>query len=117
MLQFCPNDIDHPKYIVPRSNCLLVGGTAVVNGVGDVHESEIASSASRVFGLSLPEFPSSVYVGMRPARNEVRIELQRLPCERAVVHSYGFGGAGVTLSWGAARVCFKLANNFVHDVG
>jgi D-amino-acid oxidase len=111
-LQFCPNDIDHPKYIVPRSNCLLVGGTAVVNGVGDVDEREIAASANRVFGVSLPEFPLSVYVGMRPARSEVRIELQQLQRERAVVHCYGFGGAGVTLSWGAASVCFNLANNF-----
>ena len=36
-------------------------------------------------------------VGLRPARPTVRLE-----AEGRVVHSYGHGGAGVTLSWGCA---------------
>jgi D-amino-acid oxidase len=37
-------------------------------------------------------------VGLRPARAEVRLERVG-----DVVHCYGHGGAGVTLSWGCAR--------------
>ena len=42
-------------------------------------------------------------VGLRPARPHVRLE--RLPSGTdagSVVHCYGHGGAGVTLSWGCA---------------
>ena len=37
-------------------------------------------------------------VGLRPVRPAVRLER-----EGHVVHCYGHGGAGVTLSWGCAE--------------
>jgi len=40
-------------------------------------------------------------VGLRPARPEVRLEAETTRSTR-VVHCYGHGGAGVTLSWGCA---------------
>jgi D-amino-acid oxidase len=40
-------------------------------------------------------------VGLRPARATVRVETVREP-ERTVVHNYGHGGSGITLSWGCA---------------
>jgi D-amino-acid oxidase len=41
-------------------------------------------------------------VGLRPVRPHVRLESEPLPDGRPVVHNYGHGGAGVTLSWGCA---------------
>jgi D-amino-acid oxidase len=45
-------------------------------------------------------------VGLRPARPSVRLEEERLAHGAGqvsrVVHCYGHGGAGVTLSWGCA---------------
>jgi D-amino-acid oxidase len=43
-------------------------------------------------------------VGLRPARPEVRVE--RVD---DVIHCYGHGGAGVTLSWGCACEVVSLA--------
>jgi D-amino-acid oxidase len=40
-------------------------------------------------------------VGLRPARPAVRLEAEHRD-GRTVVHDYGHGGAGVTLSWGCA---------------
>ena len=40
-------------------------------------------------------------VGLRPARPAVRLEVE-VTDGRRVVHCYGHGGAGVTLSWGCA---------------
>jgi D-amino-acid oxidase len=41
-------------------------------------------------------------VGLRPARDVVRVEAEQLGAAR-VVHNYGHGGTGVGLSWGCAR--------------
>lgn len=40
-------------------------------------------------------------VGLRPTRPAVRVEAQQLNGVR-LIHNYGHGGAGVTLSWGCA---------------
>lgn len=42
-------------------------------------------------------------VGLRPVRYAVRLECEKLESGVPVVHNYGHGGAGVTLSWGCAR--------------
>jgi D-amino-acid oxidase len=41
-------------------------------------------------------------VGLRPVRPSVRLEAETTGDGRRVVHNYGHGGAGVTLSWGCA---------------
>ena len=46
-------------------------------------------------------------VGLRPARNVVRVEAQTLDAAR-LVHNYGHGGTGVALSWGCAREVVAL---------
>src|SRR5262249_5538440 len=48
-------------------------------------------------------------VGLRPYRSEgFVIKAERLG-EKLLVHNYGHGGAGVTLSWGAASLAADLA--------
>ncbi len=42
-------------------------------------------------------------MGLRPVRSSVRLE-----AEGRVVHCYGQGGAGVTLSWGCADEVVRL---------
>jgi D-amino-acid oxidase len=42
-------------------------------------------------------------VGLRPLRPRVRLETERPEPGRLLIHNYGHGGAGVTLSWGCAR--------------
>jgi D-amino-acid oxidase len=48
-------------------------------------------------------------VGLRPARPTVRLEEERRADGARVIHSYGHGGAGVTLSWGCADEVLALA--------
>jgi D-amino-acid oxidase len=40
-------------------------------------------------------------VGLRPARPAVRLETEQRD-DATIVHCYGHGGSGVTLSWGCA---------------
>jgi len=51
-----------------------------------------------------------VSVGLRPSRKEVRLETE-LISDRTVIHNYGHGGAGVTLSWGCADEVVRLVKN------
>jgi D-amino-acid oxidase len=49
-------------------------------------------------------------VGLRPYRRAgIRLESARLGDGRPVIHNYGHGGAGFTLSWGCAEEVCRLA--------
>lgn len=99
-------DEDGPTYVVPRHRDIVVGGT---DGEGDWNLSpapEIAAEILDRAAVLVPEVATAKVlrhkVGLRPARPAVRLEREELPGGRAVVHCYGHGGAGVTLSWGCA---------------
>jgi D-amino-acid oxidase len=49
-----------------------------------------------------------VETGVRPVRSAVRVEAEQLGASR-LVHNYGHGGNGVSLSWGCAREATALA--------
>ena len=48
-------------------------------------------------------------VGLRPGRMEVRLEREEKN-GKYLIHNYGHGGSGVTLSWGCADEVVELAN-------
>jgi D-amino-acid oxidase len=51
-------------------------------------------------------------VGLRPFRKSgVRLERDHLSDGRTVVHNYGHGGSGFTLSWGCAQEVFELTTD------
>lgn len=94
-----------PVYVVPRSRDIVVGGTDD-EGVWDRRpDPDVAKLILERAVELVPELSRAKVlghkVGLRPARPEVRLEVQALAGTR-VVHCYGHGGAGVTLSWGCA---------------
>jgi D-amino-acid oxidase len=93
-------------YVIPRSRDIVVGGTDD-DGSWDITPDP--SVASQLLGRATALEPRlaeaeviSHQVGLRPARSEVRLEVEPLSGDRYVVHCYGHGGAGVTVSWGCA---------------
>lgn len=105
-------DDDGPNrvaYIVPRLNDIVLGGVD-----DEYNESTVVDPAltpdiiARCANLA-PAFAQlrsedilSVTCGLRPVRSTVRVELEQLSPDRILIHNYGHGGAGVTLSWGCA---------------
>jgi D-amino-acid oxidase len=92
-------------YVVPRIDDVVVGGTAE-EGVSDltVDPATAAGILDRATALVPALAGAQVLghkVGLRPARPTVRLEAEKRH-GRSVVHCYGHGGAGVTLSWGCA---------------
>lgn len=52
-------------------------------------------------------------VGLRPYRPEgFRVEAERVG-NKLLVHNYGHGGAGITLSWGTAALALDLTRDFL----
>lgn len=91
-----------PTYVVPRAHDIVVGGTDVEGEWSRTPSPEVASVILRRALRLVPELAGAEVLGhragLRPSRPEVRLERVG-----DVVHCYGHGGAGVTLSWGCAE--------------
>ncbi|MFS3129905.1 FAD-dependent oxidoreductase [Nocardioides sp. Bht2] len=90
-----------PTYVVPRGSEVIIGGTDVEGEWSRTPSPETARSILQRAERLVPEVAEARVlrhkVGLRPGRPAVRVERQG-----HVVHCYGLGGAGVTLSWGVA---------------
>ena len=101
-------DESGPTYVVPRSRDVVVGGTEDVGEWSRTPSPQVAEAIWERATRLVPELAGARVlrhkVGLRPARPSIRLE-------RAgdVVHCYGHGGAGVTLSWGCADAVLELA--------
>ncbi|XP_071944350.1 D-aspartate oxidase-like [Antedon mediterranea] len=98
------------SYIIPTSETVTVGGTAQKGNYNvDVDFSDkkrIMDGACRM----IPNLKNCTYirdwVGLRPGRRSVRLEKETMHFNGkriSVIHNYGHGGAGLTLSWGCAK--------------
>ena len=99
-------DESGPTYVVPRRHDIVVGGTDD-EGVWDRAPDEGTAKELLARARELvPELRGARVlrhrVGLRPARPSVRLEAVTTASGSRVVHCYGHGGAGVTLSWGCA---------------
>ena len=101
-------------YIVPRSNDMILGGVAQEN-----NWSLKPTEKDREFILGkcssiIPELKDAniieELVGLRPGRSSVRLE-KEIISGVPLIHNYGHGGSGVTLSWGCADDVVRLAND------
>jgi D-amino-acid oxidase len=99
-------------YAIPRTNDCVFGGT---NDVSDnlaadpATTSRIVAECSRVLNVERPRVLDE-RVGLRPFRKSgVRLERDHLRDGRTVIHNYGHGGSGFTLSWGCACEVLDLA--------
>lgn len=101
-------DPDPPTYIVPRSHDIVVGGTDEHGEWSRTPSPETARAILERARRLMPELSDARVlrhkVGLRPLRPEIRLE--RIG---DVIHCYGHGGAGVTLSWGTAAEVTALA--------
>lgn len=94
-------DAAGPTYVVPRSRDVVVGGT---DEEGEWSRTPDPATAQAILARAAQLVPGLEKarvirhkVGLRPVRPAVRVERVG-----DVVHCYGHGGAGVTLSWGTA---------------
>ncbi|MEV6009178.1 FAD-dependent oxidoreductase [Streptomyces sp. NPDC051976] len=94
--------------IYPHGDTVVLGGTAI-DGDGSLGLDERAASAILARCVEVePRLAEARVIahriGARPTRGRVRVEADRRSDGTLVVHNYGHGGAGVTLSWGCAAM-------------
>lgn len=101
-------------YVVPRERTVVLGGTAQEGREDVVPDPDTAAAVLRRCTELVPELSRARVlehkVGLRPARPAVRLEAGRLTTGQRVVHDYGHGGAGVTLSYGCAQDVVALVD-------
>ncbi len=118
----CPDtyvgDDENPggmSYAIPREFDVCVGGTEeydVEQLVFDVDENAMLRRASKFFPWIFGAKPRILerVVGLRPFRQGgVCLEIGTLADGRPLIHNYGHGGSGFSLSWGCAYDVVRLA--------
>jgi D-amino-acid oxidase len=112
-------DDDHPAgmaYVIPRLGEVMVGGCAEEGREDLVFTLDWVDTMRRA-GLYVPwlrrRSPSDQardpVVGVRPCRHGgVRLAIDRSSACVPVIHNYGHGGSGFSLSWGCAQAVLAL---------
>jgi D-amino-acid oxidase len=103
-------------YAIPRGNDCVFGGTNDLSDdrtVDPLATSHILAECARVLDIDLPTVLGE-RVGIRPFRRSgVRVSKDLLPDGRTIIHNYGHGGSGFTLSWGCARDVLSLTESVI----
>lgn len=104
------SSVDH---IFPRADGVLIGG---VKTIGDWNRqldpaisADIMRRCSRIESRLTGANVLREFVGLRPGREEPRLEIQTLTKGCSVIHNYGHAAVGYTLSWGCALEVASLA--------
>ncbi len=106
-------------YIVPRSDCLLLGGFAEPNQWDTNLSFDNYAEVKKVYQRGVEFFPrlndltisksTPVLCGLRPARKaNVRLEIDE---SNRILHNYGHGGSGYSLAWGCAEEVVSLIDD------
>jgi D-amino-acid oxidase len=105
-------DNERPLYIVPRKDAMIVGGTYEENVFEERTE---PATIERILNTAYATFPElkqqkviGNWAGLRPYRNEVRVERE---VGTNIIHNYGHGGSGFTLAFGCAEEVVRLTEN------
>jgi len=105
-------------YIFPRRDGCVLGGVAIPDrwereADPDVTEDILSRCEKLIPGIRDAEILSQK-VGLRPGRDQVRLEREDVD-GHVIIHNYGHGSVGFTLSWGCAEDVLLLAQGAVSD--
>eukprot|EP01090_Pellita_catalonica_P002072 TRINITY_DN11736_c0_g1_i2.p2 TRINITY_DN11736_c0_g1~~TRINITY_DN11736_c0_g1_i2.p2 ORF type:complete len:348 (+),score=45.77 TRINITY_DN11736_c0_g1_i2:1110-2153(+) len=117
----------HTSYAFGRNSDILLGGTAIADAwdtTPDPTTTEKILADAQLFDdrLSPKNLLKSTIkplVGLRPTRKTVRLERDDFEWKgqkKILIHNYGHGGCGWTLSWGCAKDVADLAKLSIIDL-
>jgi D-amino-acid oxidase len=108
-------DNEMPLYLVPRKDAMIVGGTYEENVFEETTDpktiEQLLNNAYAVFPELKQQKIIGSWAGLRPYRNEVRVEHET---GTNIIHNYGHGGSGFTLAFGCATEVAHLAEKIIN---
>lgn len=114
-----PSGLDRRTFLLRTTGAaagLLLGGCAPRFGGGAV-----AVPAPRLRSLApvhvTPQRVIRTVAGLRPFRPSGFVVRAVRYGERTVIHNYGHGGGGISLSWGSSELAAELASEFAAERG
>lgn len=109
-------ELPEPTYFVPHGDRLVLGGSVEPHQTHRLADHQTAVAIHRRCAAIEPAIRNARIiehrVGIRPHRTRVRLGRETTR-HGHVVHNYGHGGAGVTLSWGCAQEVRELVREVV----
>jgi D-amino-acid oxidase len=114
-------DAGRLMYVVPRGDDVVLGGTYEPTGDEQNLPADIGTTildrCSRIEPRLAGVDSGSVRIaaGIRPVAAEVCLRLERGDGPTPVIHNYGHGGSGFTVSWGCAADVLKLVRQASSD--
>jgi D-amino-acid oxidase len=105
----CICDEDRMIYVLPRRDHTVVGGSYQPGNENQgIDPAETESLLQRARAL-VPQLADAEVLGAGAGLRPVRTRGPRVERVGDVIHCYGHGGAGLTLSWGCAQRVVELA--------
>lgn len=103
-----------PTYILPQRDRVVLGGSAEPGRTDLAPDAGISAGILDRCAAVMPELRGATVVeervGLRPSRPRIRVERVAVG-DRLLVHNYGHGGGGITLSWGCGRAVAALVDS------
>jgi D-amino-acid oxidase len=108
-------------YLFPHDDIVVLGGTEDEDNWSLDPDPATAAAIIEACTAVQPALRDATVlghrVGLRPARPLVRLEAEPAADGVTVVHNYGHGGSGITLSWGCAEDAARLALSALGALG
>lgn len=105
---------NHLAFVVPRGGDTVLGGTEQVDDWNEEEDTDdtrsILEHTKAINPLVRDVNVQRIVVGLRPGRSAVRLEIEKDETG-VVIHNYGHGGGGFTLSWGCAEEVASLVDH------
>lgn len=106
-------------YIIPNRDSVILGSIDEIGNwdteVKESNSTKIMENCSRLCPIPQDVTVLNERVGLRPCRKGgVRLELEHTPAGK-VIHNYGHGGSGITLSWGCAEDVVEIIDNLINN--
>ncbi|XP_076469967.1 D-aspartate oxidase-like isoform X1 [Babylonia areolata] len=116
-------DSKRPCYFIPHDDVVWVGGT---RDTGDYSTDPCPDTERDILRRAKAMVPQAEtatvlgrWAGVRPQRDPPRVEKELLFVKGKklrVVHNYGHGANGITLSWGTGRHAARLAKEWASEI-
>lgn len=102
---------ENPTAIIPRDDDCVLGVIKEINTWNTVPDEKtthhLIENAQKIYPALKNEKILDVKVGLRPVRNKIRLEAEKID-QSLLVHNYGHGGEGYSFAWGCAKAVINI---------